>query len=69
MIYDKKSISCIQNFTVTQHSDMCVNAANTVDPAASHLWLPKYHSFSGLQAAGSCYLSDLKPPRPFLDLE
>lgn len=37
MIYDKKSISCIQNFTVTQHSDVCVNAANTMDPPASHL--------------------------------
>lgn len=37
MIYDKKSISYIKNFIVTQHSDMYVNAMNTVDPPASHL--------------------------------
>lgn len=37
MIYDKKSISSIKNFTVTQHSDMYVNAMNTVDSSASHL--------------------------------
>ena len=37
MIYDKKSISCIKNFTVTQHSDLYVNAMNTADPPASHV--------------------------------
>lgn len=37
MIYDKKSIFCIQNFTVTQHSVMCVSAVNTMDLPASHL--------------------------------
>lgn len=50
MIYDKKSISCIQNFTVTQHSVMCVSAVNTVDPPASHLLtIVKSHRFLGLQ--------------------
>ena len=37
MIYDEKYISCIKKFTVTQHSDLYVNARNTVDPPASHL--------------------------------
>ena len=68
MIYDKKSISCTQNFTVTQHSECMSNAASTVDLPASHLLATSVSQLLRAVDRRICCMSDLMLHVPFLIL-
>lgn len=58
MIYDKKSISYIQIYTVIQHSDVCVNSENTMDHPFN------YPSLIVLRTAGRKLLQLVKLDAP-----